>query len=236
MNKEEGSGIHIAESTDKPMKYNDDSRPIPMNEVESSKDWKVKAAAGILVGSTIFGTLALTAPFVFLKTPLPYMATPGHKIRKALQSLPSSSRTKFVDLGSGDGEAVLQAVSVGYKKVVGVELNSSLWMFSKLRLWRQLSYGDRQRTKLLRGNLFDYNLNNTDAVLVFGVRPLMNQISQKLAQECRPGTHVLSYRFQLPLASSSSLGTTKSNLDQMKLLNAKVVYDEEEMRIYKCLD
>jgi uncharacterized membrane protein HdeD (DUF308 family) len=37
------------------------------------------AAAGVSV--IVAGILAMTAPFVFLKTPLPYMAMPGIKIQ-----------------------------------------------------------------------------------------------------------------------------------------------------------
>jgi len=43
----------------------------------------------------------------------------------------------FVDLGSGDGEAVLQAASLGYQ-CRGVELNFTMWAISQVRLFTSL--------------------------------------------------------------------------------------------------
>ena len=67
--------------------------------------------------------------------------------------------------------------------------------------------------------------------MIFGVKPLMEPLSRKLAKECRPGTHVLCYRFHLPLASHNQ---SEENGKPGELLRANIVYDEEEMRIYKC--
>ena len=81
----------------------------------------------LMAGSTVLGTLALTAPFVLSRPPLPYMATPGHKIKHALEFIQTKPGRKqpgvFVDLGSGDGEGVYQAVRMGYQQAVGIELN-----------------------------------------------------------------------------------------------------------------
>lgn len=198
----------------------------------------------VLAGSTLVGTLALTAPFVFSRSPLPYMATPGHKIRKALDFIHTSSssssssstaaaRTQrqprvFVDLGSGDGEGVYQAVRSGYyQQAIGIELNWTLCTLSRIR---RLFFWDgrlRRRSRFLRGDLFSHSLAHADTCLIFGVTPLMEPISRKLARECAPGTHVLAYRFKLPLH-------TTEQRDGPKLLNAEIVYDAEEMRVYKC--
>ena len=63
-----------------------------------------------------FGTLGFTAPFVLtpMKSPLPYMATPSKKLRRALKHIQQKSQEDkqgkkaltFVDLGSGDGSSI----------------------------------------------------------------------------------------------------------------------------------
>ena len=68
--------------------------------------------------------------------------------------------------------------------------------------------------------------SDTTTVMVFGVTPLMTPLSIKLAKETRPGVFVLSYRFVLPIQESDDESTRD-------LLRAKLVYDYEEMRIYK---
>ena len=186
---------------------------------------KLYIAAGATF-AVLATTLGLTAPFVFLKTPLPYMATPTHKIQRALSSLPHTKGT-FVDLGSGDGEAVYQAFRAGFSRVVGYELNWTLWAVSQFR--RLFCWGPQARksTQIYCRDFFATPLPaDTTAVMVFGVTPLMKPISMKLSRETRPGDHVLSYRFPIPVRDTES---------KMKddLLQAKLVYDNEEMRIYQ---
>lgn len=187
------------------------------NFKRDSSSWIAAAAAG----SVVLGTLALTAPFLS-RSPLPYMATPAGKVRRALESV-KSKRHKFVDLGSGDGEAVYQATQVGYRQSVGVELNWTLVSLAQLRrlLW---TADERSRSTFHRQDLFQYNLSDADTVLIFGVNPLMVPISRKLAAECRAGTHILSYRFKLPLYDNEATND---------LLDADIVYDHEEMVVYR---
>jgi hypothetical protein len=204
----------------------------PIHVMMDSKSTRLQIAAAGSAFSMLAIILGLTAPFVVLKTPLPYMATPRHKIQKALEFLRvhNNHRTGggiFVDLGSGDGEVIYQALQMGcFTKIVGYELNWTLWGISQLR--RLLFWGKgRKHTEIRLGDFFQTCLpNDTSTVMVFGVTPLMKPLSAKLARETRVGVHVLSYRFPLPLKD-------ESNRD---LLKAKLVYDEEEMRIYEVIE
>ena len=98
---------------------------LPNNTMHQEQKNRSLIAAGF-AGTTVLGVVALTVPFVFLPTArkgLPYMATPAHKLQKALQFLQQRGRSHtnnsrppqqrvFVDLGSGDGEGVYQAVQL----------------------------------------------------------------------------------------------------------------------------
>jgi SAM-dependent methyltransferase len=183
---------------------------------------------GLAAGVTVFGTLAVTAPFVFMRSPLPFMATPGHKVRKALayvvhQKANACASTRFVDLGSGDGQAVYEAVRLGYRSAVGIELNYTLYAIAQCRrlFW---TADEQKRSKFMCQDMFDYNLAAADTILIFGVNPLMKPLSQKLARECQTGAHVLSYRFILPTDTSATISSN--------LLSASLIYTEEDMRIY----
>lgn len=183
---------------------------------------------GVVVGSTIALILGLTAPFVFLRSPLPYMATPGPKIRHALQFLGKANDPKlstFIDLGSGDGEAVYQAARLGYR-AVGIELNFTMWAFSSLR--RQLFWSkvEKANSTILWRNFFDYDIGHANTVMIFGVTPLMKSFSKKIAAESQPGTDILSYRFGIPLANPK-------RPESSELLRANIIYDQQEMRIYR---
>jgi hypothetical protein len=187
---------------------------------------------------------------------LPYMATPKDKVKQALDhtiriiasanaepaynlsdvrtspTLASDTSIQrqrpriFVDLGSGDGEAVRQAVLAGYDRAVGLELNYTLYLLSQVRRFVFWSAVERQRSQFLCQDLFTYRLAEADTVMIFGIQPLMRSISSKLAKECRPGTTVLSYRFELPVTSADK------DVDD-SLLDAQVIYYEQEMRVYQ---
>lgn len=195
----------------------------------------VPLAAVASVGLFMGLTLSLTAPFIVLKTPLPYMATPKRKLARALSTVrrrSSSDGGVFVDLGSGDGEAVYQAARLGWK-AVGYELNWTLWLLAQGR--RYLCWDRSLRTEFRRADFFQSRLPaNTTAVMIFGVTPLMRPLSEKLAVECAAGTHILSYRFLLP-TQEANRSSGASNGDET-LLHAKIVYNHEEMRIYQVLD
>lgn len=178
-----------------------------------------------IAGTVVLGTIGLMAPFVSglrHKFYLPYMATPKEKVRKALQhavtnhvpgascsTAPSSRRIrprKFLDLGSGDGEAVYQAVQItspaALDLAVGVELNRTLYTIASLRRLAWTS-SQRRRSLFLCDSFWKHPLQSYSVVMIFGVPPLMRDLSDKIHRECEPGTVVLSYRFPLPPAGDS---------------------------------
>ena len=145
---------------------------------------------------------------------------------------------RYYDLGSGDGETVLGAASIGWRST-GIELNSTLWALSSLRRWFSPS-SIRNSSNFVKGDFWQYSIRDADAVMIFGVKPLMPQIASKIGQECQPGTFIMSYRFHVPLLNTNLVekksdteymtGTTKK---EESGLNATLVYDKDEMRIYE---
>ena len=191
------------------------------HEIDNRKNLKL---AGFIFASAVGLSVGLTAPFVFSRSSLPYMATPKDKVKRALQHLGKGKNGNgiFLDLGSGDGEAVYQAAKLGYR-ATGLELNFTLWAFSSIR--RRLFWPKeiREKSNFIWGDMFKQDIQHVNTIMIFGVNPLMMPISQKLRSECSSGTHILSYRFAIPLAFDK----------QPDLLKAKIIYDEQEMRIYE---
>ena len=217
------------------------------DELQAQSDWRRYAALGA-VGSTFVGSILLMSPFVVmqLRSELPYMSTPRRKVLKALKFISErqpkrTAETKsntcttisrtFYDLGSGDGEAVLAAAEAGWT-AVGIEMNPTLWLISQLRrLWSPAEV--RQRSRFVLGDMFaKHRICSADAVMVFGVRPLMPRIADKISAECDGGTFVMSYRFRIPTVGnvSDDNGGNDDRSNEGKL-DAEMVFDEDEMRI-----
>ena len=162
--------------------YNEVNKPPPPS---SSSSWKTNVALG-LIGTSFVGTIFLISPFITmqLRSPLPYMATPRHKVINALKEIVkrkknqnalssnssiavvSSTKLRYYDLGSGDGETVLAASSQGWK-ATGIELNSTLWALSSFRRLMSASHV-RKNSNFVLGNMWKYNIKDADAVMIFG--------------------------------------------------------------------
>ncbi|EJK77404.1 hypothetical protein THAOC_00766 [Thalassiosira oceanica] len=85
-------------------------------------------------------------------------------------------------------------------------------------------------------------LRTADIVMIFGVKPLMPKIAKLVQDECRSGSYLFSYRFPIPLSTqrrTSDVNSKKSGelareiMDQASGIDAELIYDEEEMRIYQ---
>ena len=214
------------------------------NEEQTKRSNNANVALGI-IGTSFIGIIALTSPFIImqLRSPLPYMATPRRKVLEALNEIASRKGTntnqplRYYDLGSGDGEAVLAAASAGWR-ATGIELNSTLWGISSFR--RLISHHlIRRKANFVWGDMWKEKINDADAVMIFGVKPLMPQIAKKIETECRPGTFVMSYRFHIPIygiCDDSMGGLSSQSVKDEGALGADLVYDEEEMRIYLLRD
>lgn len=163
----------------------------------------------------------------------------------------------FVDLGSGDGTAVLTASKLGWHST-GIEMNSTLWLISSIRRLFSIATSITSSDKEIRstncefklGDMFNPTisrecLNNADSVMIFGVQPLMSQISKLIESECQPGCFLMSYRFRIPLASNSDASCDDDKDEGKRIrvesnkeenaggIHASLIYDEEEMRIYE---
>jgi hypothetical protein len=95
------------------------------------------AALGVCVAGLPFFVVPWLPRAVF--GALPYLPTGPRRLHAMLDRLPArvagGPGRRFLDLGSGDGEAVLVAAACGLA-AHGVELNPTLVAFSRLRAWR----------------------------------------------------------------------------------------------------
>ncbi|KAL3775514.1 hypothetical protein HJC23_000086 [Cyclotella cryptica] len=159
-------------------------------------------------------------------------------------TIQSNTQPRFVDLGSGDGTTIFAAASLHWKST-GVELNPTLWAISSLRRIRQprdirhnctFIYGDMFQSAILKREL-----RNSHCVMVFGVNSLMPKIADLIRMECGRGVFVMSYRFQVPLlaeertgpSDDSSTSEEKHGSKSSGVIDASLVYEEEEMRVYE---
>lgn len=111
---------------------------------------------------------------------------------------------RFIDLGSGMGEAVIESWKRGYD-ARGIELNPTLFLLSSFNALRQAgprAFFGQPRLAFSLGNMFSAKLDEFDVVMMFGVQSLMPRLTKKLQSECKDGAVVVLYRFRLDLPAA----------------------------------
>ena len=111
----------------------------------------------------------------------PWAPTSRRTVHKMLALAGVRPGDVVYDLGSGDGRILIMATRRFGARAVGIEIDPLFYLWTQLKI---TVLGQRRRVRLIRGDLFDQDLSQADV--------------GKLARELRPGTRVVSRRFQLP--------------------------------------
>jgi len=170
---------------------------------------------GVVFGTVIISSTLFISPFLLVPYlprrffgALPYYPTSIRRITAVFNKLPSRFMQKdagFIDLGSGDGVAVLEAARRGLN-ARGVELNPTLVLMSRFASWRNRKsiYKACGSAVFTHGNLFDFNFqvfNNAKplTIMIFGVVPIMSKVGKKIVTEGPRDIIILSHKFEIPI-------------------------------------
>lgn len=167
-------------------------------------------------------------------------STPGAprlRHQQQQQMPPQGKPKRFIDLGSGMGEAVIEARKRGYE-ARGVELNPTLLLLSSMAAMRRLgplAFVQQPRVSFKMHNMFSVPLHQYDVIMVFGVQSLMSRLTDKIRAEAQDGAVVVLYRFQLdvPPREAEAVGAKAASALEAQGAQIELVENAEELSIYK---
>jgi len=99
-----------------------------------------------------------------------------------------------VDLGSGDGQLLIEAAQKG-AKCIGYEINPWLVYVSRSRVKK---LGLQDKIKIIKKSLWRADVSQADVILLFGIVHIMPRLEKKLQAELRSGARVVSFTFSFP--------------------------------------
>ena len=99
------------------------------------------------------------------------------------------------DLGCGDGMIVVTAALRYEARAVGIELDPLRWLWCQALI---TVLGLRDKVKILYGDFFKQDLSEADVVICYLLPDTNKKLQDKLLQELKPGTRVVSNTFLFP--------------------------------------
>ena len=124
----------------------------------------------------------------------PFISTKFKTILAILKELELNGSEHVYELGAGKA-GFLRAVEQKFKnsKLTGVEY--SFWPYTLARFQIILS---GSKIKMVKKNIFKVSLKEADVIYCFLNIDMMKKLEDKIRNECRTGTLVISYHFRLP--------------------------------------
>jgi hypothetical protein len=141
-----------------------------------------------------------------------YLPTPNEAVTAMLKLANVGPGDVVYDLGSGDGSIVIEAVKqFAAARGVGIDLDSALVREATDNAERARV---ADRVQFLNQDLFEADFREATVVAVYLLPWLNRQLMPKLKAELKPGTRVISYRFDM--------GNWKP--DQSLTVNGQMIY------------
>jgi len=141
--------------------------------------------------------LALAGGLALLSVQLPdapYEETPPEIVERMLRLADLHPGDVVYDLGCGDGRIVIAAVRRPGVRGVCVELDPA-----RLKWAREVAEnaGVSSLIRFVQGDLFEVPIQDATVVTLYLLRPTNLRLRPRLLRELRPGTRVVSLRFDM---------------------------------------
>jgi precorrin-6B methylase 2 len=140
------------------------------------------------------GVAVLALLWTYLSTlwGAPWARTSLEKVDRMLQLADVQPGETVVDLGAGDGRIVIRAARRFGARAIGVEVDPLRWWIANLAI---RALGLRGRARVVRGNMFAYDLGEADVVTLYLLQGTNQQLRPHLEEGLRPGARVVSHAF-----------------------------------------
>jgi hypothetical protein len=125
---------------------------------------------------------------------VPYVTTPWNVVETMLDMAQVSASDNVIDLGSGDGRIVIEAVKKHGASGTGIELNPHL---VKIALEEAKRQGVLGKASFVEGNLFDFDLSRASVLTMYLFPQINIRLRPRLFEQLKVGTRVVSHDFHM---------------------------------------
>ncbi|MCX8009137.1 MAG: 50S ribosomal protein L11 methyltransferase [Patescibacteria group bacterium] len=127
-------------------------------------------------------------------TGAPFVPSSQKTAKRMIELAGITSDSIIYDLGSGNGRLLLLASKRGGKKIIGIEINPLLVLFTKLRIF----LSRRKHIHCIWGDFWRTDISDADIIFVYLLPWKMDKLAEKIKKETKPGTTIVSNSFIFP--------------------------------------
>jgi cyclopropane fatty-acyl-phospholipid synthase-like methyltransferase len=128
-------------------------------------------------------------------TGAPWWPTPSGKVRRMLEMAQVQPDEVVYDLGCGDGRVAIAAAKWFGARAVGIEIDPLRFLLAQSLV---TILGLHKRITLHLGNFFSRDVSQADVIFTYLLQDTNERLFEKLRQELRPGTRVVSHSYTFP--------------------------------------
>ncbi|XP_014273362.1 ATP synthase subunit C lysine N-methyltransferase [Halyomorpha halys] len=164
-------------------------------KISKETNYKTGLVLATITGGTAVLSSIICLPFILpalRKVCLPFVPATTKQVENVFLALRGKTGS-LIDIGSGDGRIVIEAAKHGFKSV-GVELNPWLVFYSKIN---SIRLGFSKNANFYCQDLWKFQLQPYKNVVIFGVKEMMEELTEKFNNELKDST-VVACRFPLP--------------------------------------
>lgn len=126
----------------------------------------------------------------------PWWRTDKKVARSACKLAKITSSDVVYELGSGDGEFIITSVNEFHaKKAIGIEIDYSRYFISLVKK----RFQNTKQADFIRKDFKKVRVSDATVVYFYLVPSVIKRILPKLKKELKPGTRIVSYRYEVPL-------------------------------------
>jgi len=119
-----------------------------------------------------------------------YVKTDRDVIRQALKLAELKKGDVFYDLGSGNGDVLIEAAKFG-AKATGFEISPYYYILGKLRTWQN------KNIKIRFQNIKDVSLSQADIVYCYLLPKMLEKLAPKFKKDLKSGAKIISIGFPI---------------------------------------
>jgi precorrin-6B methylase 2 len=125
----------------------------------------------------------------------PYLNTNGKTIKSIISHLDLKGNECFYELGCGSA-GFLQELARQFPKsrAIGFEYSFLPWLIANI----QIRLHGLKNISVKRKNIFKIDLKEADVIYCYLNVGTMAKLKDKFKNECKPGTRIISHKFQVP--------------------------------------